>query len=104
MKNYHEKIPEFDVFKRIEKLEEEMMVPDKVVELISDLLIIILLNSAFTFWAFSLHEPNTARKIKDKWVEILKHKDVNKFFVDRLSEILTEVCTIIEQEYRWKCP
>jgi len=87
------KVPEFEVFKRIESLEEKI----KGEFTVKDASILALVGFELAFTALGLHTPQYARKFKDEFLGKLKKMDVTKKWLDCLEEDCLNICELVEQ-------
>lgn len=86
-------IPEFDLFKRIENLEQRA----KGELTIRDASIIGFLALETAYLAMSLHAPKLARKYKDDLLGKLKKMDFNEQWLALLEEDFLNLCESAEK-------
>lgn len=86
------KIPEFDLFKRIENLEEKTKGKLTFV----DTSIMATMGLMLAWAAFSMHAPEYARKLKDNTLKGLKTAGLNKEALDVLEKLMSEQCDLWE--------
>lgn len=86
-------VPEFDLFKRIENLEQRT----KGELTIRDVSILSLLGLEIAFAAMSLHAPQFVRKYKDDFLRKLKEMGFNKQWLDILEEDFLDICEGVEK-------
>ena len=87
------KIPEFDLFKRLEKLEGKTRGKFSS----RDVYIVALASLITAWWALSMHNPHDARQNKDGILKALKNAGINKELLDILGEIFSEQCDIFDK-------
>lgn len=97
MENYHEreKVPEFDIFKRLERLEE---ITNGEFTAVTETLLVAIAAFWVAFLALSTHYPEFARKYKDDIVGSLQRKGLNRRLLDMLREISTDIVDQIEKK------
>lgn len=81
--------PEFDIFGRIEKLETLQPTAEE-----SRILAVEALSLAFV--AFVGHNPKSARRTKDLYMEYLETK-LSPELLKKLSHVFTDLCATFEQ-------
>lgn len=85
--------PEFDIFKRLEKLEDKT----KGEITAKDAFIMGAVGLELAFLAASLYAPQHTRKYKDDILKKLKVMGLDKYWLDELGEDLRNACNFIEQ-------
>jgi hypothetical protein len=89
-------VPEFDLFKRIENLEQRT----KGELTIRDASMLGLLSLESAYLAMSLHAPQLARKYKDNLLGKLKKMGFNKQWLDLLEADFLDLCEGVEKMAR----
>ena len=85
--------PEFDLFKRIENLEEKFEGELTV----KDAFILGAIGFEIAYAALSFQSPQNARKFKDEFLGRVKQAGLSHKWLDILQEDLLSVCNNIEQ-------
>lgn len=86
-------VPEFDLFKRIENIEQRTKGPLTI----RDASIIGFLGLECAYLAMSIHAPKLARKYKDNLIGKLKKMDFDKQWLALLEEDLLNLCEVVEK-------
>ena len=85
--------PEFDLFKRVENLEDKF----KGELTVKDAFILGAMGFETAYAALSFQFPQYARKYKDEFLGRVKQAGLSHKWLDILQEDLLNVCNIIEQ-------
>ena len=86
-------VPEFDLFERIENLEQRA----KGELTVREASIVGLLGLETAYLAMSLHAPKLARKYKDDLLGKLKKMDFNEQWLALLEEDFLNLCESVEK-------
>jgi len=89
-------VPEFDLFKRIESLEEKT----KGQLTAQDAAILAAISLEVAFRSAILHVPQHAREYKDNILGVLKRMGLNRKLVDILEEDFASLSNALEQQLR----
>lgn len=84
--------PEFDLFKRVENLEDKF----KGELTVKDAFILGAIGFEIAYAALSFQSPQNARKFKDEFLGRLNQAGLSHKWLDILQEDLLNVCSSIE--------
>jgi len=87
-------MPEFDIFTRIEQLEEKAT----GMLTLREAIFLAAFGCELAFANIAMQNPGDARNIKDELIAKLKRWGINEEFVDLLDEDFASMCSSVEQQ------